>query len=89
MTTILSDFTEVQGGCDRPDISGRVYAYLDDPINEPAAEDIEDHLLGCRDCRELVLMALNLRRAARRASLAEGEENAEVVRLADFRKECP
>lgn len=90
MNTIVDDCTQVEGGCDRPDITGRLYAYLDDPINEPAAEDIEEHLLGCRDCRESFLMALKLRCAGRDARIAEDEEikgSADVVRIADFRKE--
>jgi hypothetical protein len=92
MNTIVEDFSQVGGGCERPDISGRLYAYLDDPINEPAAEDIEEHMLGCRDCREFFLMALKLRRAGRQARVADTEEianSAEVVSLADFRKEYP
>ncbi len=94
MNTILNDFTEVQGGCDRPDISGRLYAYLDDPINEPVAEEIEDHLLACRDCREFLLLTLSLRREARQMVVAEGKAvpgstEPKVVRIAAFRKEYP
>lgn len=94
MNTILNEFTEVQGGCNRPDISGRLYAYLDDPVNEPAAEEIEDHVLDCRDCRGFLLMTLNLRREGRRAKVAQGEElpgsaDAEVVSIGEFRKEYP
>jgi hypothetical protein len=92
MNTIVEDCLQVGGGCERPDISGRLYAYLDDPINEPSADDIEEHLLGCRDCREFLLMGLKLRRAGREAQVANSEEiagSAEVVSLADFRKEYP
>jgi hypothetical protein len=92
MNTNVEGFTEVRGGCERPDISGRLYAYLDDPINEPAADDIEEHLLGCRDCREFFLMTLKLRHAGRQARVVEGGEiagSADVVSIAEFRKEYP
>ena len=92
MNTILDDFTQVQGGCERPDISGRLYAYLDDPINEPAAEEIEDHFLECRDCRELFLTTTNLRDAARKMSVANGDEfpgEVDEVTPAESRREFP
>jgi putative zinc finger protein len=92
MKTILDDFTHVQGGCDRPELFGRLYSYLDDPINEPAAEEIEDHLLDCRDCREFFLTTLNLRRAARNFGVADGDEipdSADVVTISEFGKEYP
>jgi len=92
MNTTVEDFSQVEGGCERPGISGRLYAYLDDPINEPAADDIEEHLLGCRDCREFFLMALKLRRAGRQARVTDAEEvasSADVVSIAEFRKEYP
>lgn len=93
MNAIFDEFTEAQGGCDRPDISGRLYAYVDDPINEPAAAEFEDHLLECRDCREFFLMTLKLRREARRVAVTQeevaGSAEANVVGLAEFRKEYP
>ncbi|HKU76871.1 MAG TPA: zf-HC2 domain-containing protein [Pyrinomonadaceae bacterium] len=88
MNTILEDDFMHMGGCDRPDVSGRLYAYLDDPINEPAADEIEDHLLDCRDCRESFLTALNLRSAARKMGVvADGfdiSDSVDVITIAEF-----
>jgi predicted anti-sigma-YlaC factor YlaD len=93
MNTILNEFTEAQGGCDCPDIAGRLYAYIDEPINEPAAAEFEDHLLECRDCREFFLTTLKLRREARHTVVTQdkvtGSVDANVVGLAEFRKEYP
>ena len=92
MNTVLDDITHVQGGCGRPDISGRLYTYLEDPINDPAAEEIEDHLLACRDCREFFLTTTNLRRAARKMNVAGGDEfpdEVDELMSAEFGKEYP
>ncbi len=86
---------QASGTCTHPTLGDRLSAYLADPVESPAAEEVEDHLLECRYCREFFLMVLSIRGEARMAKKKRAGANGhssndeKVLRLADFRKECP
>ncbi|HEU4598015.1 MAG TPA: zf-HC2 domain-containing protein [Pyrinomonadaceae bacterium] len=91
------EFAAVQssGVCTNPAVGDRLFIYLNNPLEDPSAEAVEDHLLGCRHCRNILLKMLSLQKEARRASNARGHDDgsasndAKVARLADFDKEWP
>lgn len=95
MNTNLDEFTEAQvkGECDRPDISGRLYDFIDDPLGYPEAREVESHLLECLECREFFLAMMSIRTEACRTKGERGDEDlyvsdeAQVIRIGDFRKD--
>jgi predicted anti-sigma-YlaC factor YlaD len=78
--------------CTNPVIQEQVFAYIADQIEDSAAEEVEDHLLECRHCREFFLIMLSIRGEAQKVSRPHGSQDcltsndALVPRLADFRK---
>jgi predicted anti-sigma-YlaC factor YlaD len=66
---------------------------LADPLESPIAQEVEDHLLECRYCREFFLAVLSMRGEARMVKATRAgvdgnpSSNAKVARLSDFKKE--
>jgi len=87
------DYTEVQSyvTCN-PHIQERVFAYIADQLDGSGAEEVEDHLLECRDCREFFLKMLSIRKEAQQQGRLNGGEDCRtsnetlVPMLADYRK---
>jgi predicted anti-sigma-YlaC factor YlaD len=79
----------VGGVCTQPIFIERVSRYLDDPVNSSAAEQVEEHLLDCRGCREFVDTMLSIRAEGTRS--ARGNEQSckegRLARIATYRKE--
>jgi hypothetical protein len=81
--------------CRHPALRDHLSVYVINPLEDPSAEEVEDHLLDCRHCRKLFLTMLNLRNGARGTKNMRRSENgresneAQVFRLAEFRKEWP
>jgi hypothetical protein len=88
MNTKLNRATEETVGvvCCQPAIRKRLFEYVVDPLRYQGAEEVEDHLLDCRDCREFVDAMIGMRAVARRLDEA-GSSGSRVTRIADFRKE--
>lgn len=88
------DYTEVQSYaiCTNPPIQERVFAYIADQLDGSGAEEVEDHLLECRDCREFFLTMLNVRKEVQKQGNLNGNEGIPksnetlVPMLADYRK---
>lgn len=85
---------EVSDTCANPHISKQIPEYVNNPLEDPSAKVIENHLLECRSCREFFILLLQLRsvygnagkqKARRRKAL----KSANVVTLADFKKAWP
>lgn len=98
MNTSKHQFAEAQvnGVCENPDVRERLPVYITNPLEDPSANEVEDHLLDCRHCRELFVMMLRLHNEARSAKNLRGgggngraANEAQVLRLADFRKDWP
>lgn len=85
----------VSVSCAKPGIRQHLSIYITDPLDDPLAEEVEDHLLDCRHCREFFMTMLQLRDEARRQKEARGGGNgrpsneAKVFSLADFKKGGP
>lgn len=81
------------GVCADPVVGERLFIYFSNPLEDPAAEEVEDHLLDCRHCRNILLTMLSLQNETRRASDVSfnhdgsASNDAKVARLADFEKE--
>jgi len=66
--------------------------YITDPINDPSAEEVENHLLDCRGCRDFFLTMLKMRSHAAQAekrgrnSATRKMDRADLIRFSDFRK---
>lgn len=97
MNINLLKFKDVHltGACINPAAGERLSEYLADPLESPAAKDVEAHLLDCRHCREFFLTVFSLRDAARTAQQtqedagggdARSEQDANVLAMAHFRK---
>lgn len=94
MSTTLYEVKEPQIGglCLSRGFRERLAAYVTNPLDYPSAEEIEDHLLDCRDCREFFLTMLKMRSHTTQSKNkafrngATDTDQAEVFRLADFRK---
>lgn len=94
MKKVLRESSEAQfcGKCTETSIQEQVFSYLADDLEDSAAEEVEDHLLECRHCREFFLAMLNTRGEASMAQSASGggtgrvSNDGSVPRLADFRK---
>lgn len=70
--------------CTRPTLGELLPDYILDLLADPAAEELEDHLLECRHCKDKYLTILRVRGAAMRArgqEAAEQDENVEDERL--------
>lgn len=78
--------------CTNPVIQIQVFPYITDQLEDSAAEEVEDHLLECRHCREFFLIMLSIRGEAQKAGNLHDDEtrlasnDAPVPRLADSRK---
>jgi anti-sigma factor RsiW len=78
--------------CVNPVIEERVFAYITDELEDSAVEEVEDHLLECRHCREFFLIMLSVRGEAQKAGDLRSSEDrlasngTLVPRLADSRK---
>jgi hypothetical protein len=89
------EFNEAQSdeACTYPHAGGRLADYLADPLESPVAQEVEDHLLECRYCREFFLAVLSIRGEARMVKTMSGNADespsgdANVMRLSDFKKE--
>jgi Putative zinc-finger len=86
---------QVNGACTNPVIREHLSFYITNPLEDPSAEEVEDHLLDCRHCREVFLIMLSVRNEARVSRDKHNGENGraahdvKVLQLADFRKEWP
>lgn len=86
---------EFPKACTSPAVGRRLSAYIVGLIEGPEAEELEEHMLGCRSCREFYSVVSSMRGEARKMNNArEGADEsaakgARVLRLADFRKEWP
>lgn len=86
---------EVSDSCADPEIREQLAEYINSPLADPSAAEIENHLLECRHCREFFVTMLNLRKLhgsaeKRRArNRRKALKNANVINLADFREEWP
>jgi hypothetical protein len=95
MNSNLYKLTNAQhtGACIDPATGERISEYLADPLDNPAAVEVEAHLLDCLYCREFFLTILSIRGEARMAKKmpnAEGkefEQNEDVPELSNFRKD--
>ena len=77
--------------CARPAAAELLYDYTADLLEDPAAEEFEDHLLDCGCCRRQYLRLLGLRGAKAAAEPARDEKRraprrAKVITLAAFRR---
>ena len=69
-----------------------LYGYISGALESSEAVEVEDHLLGCRPCRDFFVTMLGVRasaRSSRELRDAEGipePDSAQVTRLGDFRK---
>lgn len=76
--------------CIRPEIGELLPDYIVDLLSDSAAEEVEEHFLSCRQCREDYLRIISIRRLAKAkekvASKNPQESGAEVFRIADFKK---
>jgi predicted anti-sigma-YlaC factor YlaD len=94
MSTNLYKLTDAQlsGACTYPATGERLSEYLADPLESPAAKEVEEHLLDCRHCREFFLTILSMRGEARMAQITPDgeigrqEQNANVLEMAYFKK---
>lgn len=81
------------GACVDPATGERISEYLADPLDSPAAEEVEAHLLDCLHCREFFLTILSIRGEARmarntpHAGGGDSEQNENVLELSQFREE--
>jgi anti-sigma factor RsiW len=78
MDTYFNLITETQSRevCTRPALGELLPDYIVDLLEDPAAEEVEDHLLECRHCKERYLTILRIRGAAIRAR-RRGQEGVE------------
>ena len=80
------------GACINPAMGERLSAYLADPLESPAAQEVEAHLLDCRHCREFFLTVLSFRGEARMAQKTKdgeeqcAEQHPKVLKMAHYRK---
>jgi hypothetical protein len=78
--------------CTNPTIEEQVFAYIADQLEDSVVEEVEDHLLECRHCREFFLIMLSVRGEAQKVSNLHGSEDCLtlndvlVPRLANSRK---
>ena len=69
-----------------------LYGYISGALESFEAVEVEDHLLGCRPCRDFFVTMLDVRAEARTSKElrdAEGipePDGTQVIRLGDFRK---
>jgi hypothetical protein len=95
MSTNLYKFTKAQARevCACPAVGERLYDYIVDLLEDPVAEEVEDHLLNCRCCRQEYLKLLSLRGAKGEPETKHDDGDAgapndkNVFSLAGFRKE--
>ncbi len=85
---------EVSDACADPHISKLIPEYVNNLIADPSANEIENHLLECRHCREFFITLMQLRiihgnRGKRRARRRKALKSSSVVTLADFKKAWP
>jgi anti-sigma factor RsiW len=75
MDTYFNLITETQSRevCTRPALGARLPDYIVDLLEDLAAEEVEDHLLECRHCKERYLTILRVRGAAIQARQREQE----------------
>jgi hypothetical protein len=93
MSTILTaKATRLPKTCTCTDLGAKLRDYVLDLLEDLAAEEVEDHLLDCRNCRDRYLKALNILGTAdgSEPELSQGErcalKGARVLRMADFKK---
>jgi anti-sigma factor RsiW len=78
------------GSCAKPELRERLSIYILNPLEDPSAEEVEDHLLDCLECREQLMSMLRLRSAMRRTKKSDRNEleneldDAEVFSLTEF-----
>jgi predicted anti-sigma-YlaC factor YlaD len=83
---------ECAPGCVNKDIGQLLPDYLVGLLSVSASDEVKEHLLFCRECREHYLKIISLRTAARvqvRAATAAGSSGAsgaEVLKITDFLK---
>lgn len=79
--------------CVRPDVGDLLPDYIVDLLSDDAAEEVEEHLLLCGNCRRDYLHILSLRETMRKtlslspdASSETKEGGADVRRISDYQK---
>ena len=93
MSRNLSDISQVTEGvvCTHPGFLDRVNQYLEDPLNSEGAQEVEDHLLDCRACREFVDTVISIRGKTGRTVIRGDDdlsyEDLQVTKISTFRKE--
>jgi len=88
-TSVIESAEKIVGNvCTESKLTERVSRYLDDPLNNPGAEEIEDHLLNCRACREFVDTMLSIRGEATRNARdsVQAGESRRLARISTYRK---
>ena len=79
--------------CTRPGVSGQLYDYVADLLEDPAAEEFEYHLLDCPRCRREYLKLMSLRGAPRvsvEARAGNGvARDGKVISMDRFRRGRP
>jgi anti-sigma factor RsiW len=77
MDTYFNLITETQSRevCTCPSLGARLPDYIVELLEDLAAEEVEDHLLECRHCKERYLTILRIRSAALQAR--RGQEGVE------------
>lgn len=64
--------TRLSGVCTNPTIGEGLSTYIVSPLDDPAAEEVEDHLLECRHCREFYLRMVDIQAGERGKSSLTG-----------------
>lgn len=64
--------------CINPDMRELLPEYMVELLTDAAAEEVEEHLLFCRYCREDYLKILGMRGRARHARLTHGDREAAI-----------
>ena len=79
--------SEVEGSCSNGAIKERLADYLVDPLDEKLAEVVEEHLLDCRTCRELVLLMLEARQELTQGRPGHEPDANRVLNFLQFRRD--
>jgi hypothetical protein len=70
MNTTEHELRKGKPKCTRPTVGMRLSKYLADSIAASGADEVEEHLLECRDCRAFFLRMLHIRNGASKAGIA-------------------
>jgi anti-sigma factor RsiW len=96
MSTHVYPFTEAKSGeggdlCVDPAVGAMLPDYIVDLLEEPEAEEVDQHLIDCHHCKGKYLTILRIRYTARNSKTAFDDEDdrasndANVRKLSDFK----